>query len=157
MHIKQILAVLAIGTMVMGCATMDRMTNRNQSQPAASETYEDVPIQEPGLKLSTEQRFDDVPLPVNVREDTERTFVYESSSLQIGRMVYSTRATVNEIVSFYIRECPVSNWELQSVVQADGAELLFTKPGKRLLVSVTDMSVARAGAHTLILTLVPEE
>ena len=140
-----------------GCQTFDRISGRNQQPPASEETYEDVPVDAPGLKLSTEQRFADVPLPVSVREDLDKTFVYESSSLQIGRMVYTSRATVNELVSFYIRECPIAGWELQNVVQADGAELLFTKPGKRLIVSVSTASVSRGLGRELTITLVPEE
>ena len=157
---RTIPGIIALTLMIAlaGCQTFDRISGRNQSEPTASEeTYEDVPVDEPGLKLSTEQRFADVPLPVSVREDLDKTFVYESSSLQIGRMVYTSRATVNELVSFYIRECPIAGWNLQNVVQADGAELLFTKPGKRLIVSVSTASVSRGLGRELTLTLVPEE
>lgn len=155
---KRAIAALTVAVMVMGCQTFDRISGRNQNtDPAAEETYEDVPPTEPGLKLSTEQRFADVPLPTGLREDLEKTFVYESSTLQIGRLVYSTRATVNELVSFFIRECPVAGWELQNVVQADGAELVFKKSGKRLNVTVLTTGVAYGGGRQLIVTLIPDE
>lgn len=121
-----------------------------------SATAGEPPVPEPGLQLSTDQRFSDVPLPVGVHEDLEKSFVYESSKLQIGRMVYTTKSSVNELSSFYIRECPASGWKLVSVVQAAGAELSFTKPGKKLKVAINNLGIGRGGRQ-LVLTLVPDE
>jgi len=116
--------------------------------------HEGPALPDPGLLISTEQRFPDLPLPVGVKEDAERTFVFESSDLAVGRMVYATKSTVNELAQFYIDECPAADWELDSVIQANGAELLFRKPGKRLAVMIRDLGVARG--RMLTLTLTPE-
>jgi hypothetical protein len=110
---------------------------------------------DPGLQLSTQQRFRDVPLPVGVKEDFDRSYVYESSALQIGRMVYTSRAEVNDLANFYIKEAPLGGWQLQSAMQAQGGQtLLFTKPGKRLEVRVQEQGVGRS--RLLILSLTPE-
>ena len=112
-------------------------------------------LPEEGLKLSAQQRFPDVPLPEGVKEDAERTFVYEAPGLQIGRMVYTVRADASELARFYIRECPTAGWQLDSVVQADVVTLNFTKPDKKLRVSITDLGIARG--TELVLLMVPEE
>jgi len=95
-------------------------------------------------------------LPMGVREDREKTYVFESKTLQIGRMVYTLRASVAEVAQFYIRECPVSDWKLQSALQADGAQLIFEKPGKRLEVNAREVGLARGGTQ-LILHLTPTD
>jgi hypothetical protein len=111
-------------------------------------------LPEGGLPLGVQQRFDDVPLPLDVREDLERTYIYESKMIQVARMVYTSKASVNELAQFYIQECPVADWKLQSVLQAEGVELLFEKPGKRLLVEVRGQEgVGRS--RLLILRLEP--
>ena len=113
------------------------------------------PVAEPGLPLSTDQRFKDVPLPVGVKEDLERSYVYESSTLQIGRMVYTSRETINALAQFFIRECPTADWTLQHVVEADGADLEFRKQGKRLDVSIRDQGPTKG--RLLIINLTPTE
>ena len=107
------------------------------------------------LQMSTNQRISDVPLPAKAKEDLERSYVYESSSLQLGRMVYTVRASVNEIAQFYIDNAPAAGWKLINIKQAEGgAELLFRKEGKKLEVSVIPLGVLRS--QRLVLHLVPD-
>ena len=113
-----------------------------------------APPPEPGLALSASQRFADVPLPQGVTEEFDKTFVYEDANIQIGRMVYSTKSSVNDLAQFYIRECPTADWKLQNVIQADGADLLFLKANKRLKVTVRDLGMTKG--RQLILTVTPE-
>lgn len=118
-------------------------------------TVTESPPRSPVLQMAPEQRFKDVPLPVKAKEDLERSYVYESPTMQIGRMVYTIRASVNDIAQFYIDNCPAADWKLISVKQASGgAELLFTKQGKRLEVTVQPLGAFRG--KRLILHLVPE-
>lgn len=101
-------------------------------------------------------RFSDVPLPKGSKEDLERSFVYESHSLQIGRMVYKTKHRVSEVAQFYIQEAPQYDWKLISVMQAEGAQLAFEKPGKHMWVTVhRDGFFGRKS--TLIVNLIPED
>ena len=113
-----------------------------------------APATDSGLQLSSETRFKDIPLPVNVKEDLERTYVFESANLQLGRMVYTTRADINDLSNFYLRECPAAEWKLQNVLQAEGVSLLFTKPGKHLQINVQNLGVGQG--RRLIITLTPD-
>lgn len=108
-----------------------------------------------GLNVSVAQRFSDVPLPGGVKMDLERTFVYEDASLQIGRMVYSSRSSINRLAQFFIDECVSSGWKLDTVLQADGAELLFLKPGKRLRIAIRNGGMRRGG-RLIIVHLLPD-
>jgi hypothetical protein len=114
------------------------------------------PLPEPGLALSPDQRFSDVPLPIGLKENLERSYVYESASIQIGRVVYSSRASINELTHFFLRECPTSGWELKSLRQAAGStEMLFTKTGKRLEITVSSRGFGRG--REVIVNLAPED
>ncbi len=108
-----------------------------------------------GLALATNSRFKDVPLPAKAKEDLERSYVYESAALQIGRMVYNIRADVNEIARFYNDQCPAAGWALKNVQQATGnVYMLFTKSGKKLEVTVESLGMGRG--QRLILHMVPD-
>ena len=102
------------------------------------EPYEAPVIEQPGLALSPEQRFKDIPLPVGLKEDLDRTFVYQSSTIEVGRMVYKSRSTLVDLTQFFLRECPTAGWKRQNVLEAEGGKtLLFVKPGKALDVQIT--------------------
>jgi hypothetical protein len=108
-----------------------------------------------GLPLATTQRFPDLPLPLGVKEDLDRTYVFESSGFRVGRMVYNTRDAVADVAQFYIRECPIADWKLNSAVQAEGVQLQFLKGGEKLDVNVRGGSVSKG--TELILHLTPSE
>jgi len=126
-----------------------------QLEDSGGRTSGAAAVSEPGLKLSAQQRFKDVPLPEGLKEDAERTFVYESRVLQVGRLVYTCRSKPTELAQFYVRECPTAGWKLDTVVQADVITLNFSKPDKKLRVSITDLGIGRG--TELVLVLVPEE
>ncbi|GMV99697.1 MAG: hypothetical protein AMXMBFR84_08360 [Candidatus Hydrogenedentota bacterium] len=113
-----------------------------------------MPPAEEGLALSPSQRFSDIPLPTGLKEDLEKTFVFESASIQVGRMVYISRESVNDLAQFFIRECPAADWKLDNVVQVGAAELLFKKAGRRLTITVRDLGVSRG--RELVILLTPE-
>ncbi len=137
-----------------GCATSSGDLTQTDALDDAALSEEVLPPSEPGLIPALQQRFADIPLPANAREDLDRTYVYQAQGLELGRMVYTSRASVQELAQFYIREMPASDWTLESVTQADsGVGLLFTKPGKRLDVAVNAVGVGRA--RELVLHLVP--
>lgn len=138
------------------------LEDEGQSAPLATSTYSTdlppaggvaAPPVQPGLSLSSNQRFGDIPLPQGLTTDTARTFVYESSTLTLGRMVYTTRASVNEIAQFFIAQCPVSGWTRMNLIEADGVDMLFTKPGKKLEISIRE---AGRSQTQLVVNLTPE-
>lgn len=153
--VRKVALICLLAVVVAGCQSMP------WQKPAAAPVVEPVDpsapymapaVAESGLQLSPEQRFKDIPLPVGLREDMERTFVYQSSALQVGRMVYTSRASVTDLTNFFIRECPTAQWELKDVLEAGGKSLVYTKPGKRLVVLVQPLGVTKGRRVTITMT-----
>ncbi len=144
------ISVVVIAVLVLSACQSGPFWKKNKKDPLLDEGFTET-----GLPASLETRFPDVPLPAGVREDLERTFVYESSALQIGRMVYTSKHSVNEVAQFYIKEAPKFNWILMSVLQAEGAHLSFEKQGKRMDIVVRVSGIA-SGGSLLIISLTPD-
>lgn len=145
MKIVSTLAVAAVLVVAVGCQTgTPQWPWQKKEPPLAQYDAEGNPIagsnsSTTSLQGSPDQRFVDVPVPDGTVLDDERTFVWENPklNLQVGHMVYTTRADAGEVAQFYINECKAIGWTLVSATQAEGAQLLFTKPGRKLVVTVS--------------------
>ncbi|MBM3290156.1 MAG: hypothetical protein FJY92_08405 [Candidatus Hydrogenedentes bacterium] len=155
--------VVAMSVALSACTSMQNPFQRSSTPPPAEmpppaapapSAEPGPPPPEAGLAISPSQRFADVPLPVGAKEDVDKTFVYEDKNLQIGRMVYTTRSTTNELAQFYINESPAGGWKLVNNIQAAGQELQFVKASKRLTVVVRDLGPAKG--RQLWLTVTPD-
>ena len=146
------MSVAVIAVLVLSACESGPFRKKNGQDPLLDEGSA---FAETGLAAASETRFPDVPLPAGVKEDLERTFVYESNTIQIGRMVYSSKHAVNKVAQFYIREAPKFNWALTSVLQAEGTHLSFEKPGKRMLIVVRVSGITNGGSQ-LIISLTPD-
>lgn len=150
-------ASLAIAMILLlgACETIGWSPNMPTVQMGSSSQNSGMPPStQSGLALSSEQRFPDVPLPVGLTADPERTYAYDAKDLQIGRLVYTTRASVAELGQFYNLEAPAAGWKFERMVQADVLEIYFSKPGKRLTVTVRDLGLGRG--RQLVLNYNPD-
>ncbi len=155
-----LLIVLSVSSILIssGCGSMP--WKKNKEQPPV-ELLDETKAATDGLPAGETtlvpgpQRFKDVPLPEKTKEDFDRTYVYESGTLQVGRMVYTIRADANDIAQFYIKECPKHGWKLDNVIQGNGIQLNYSKEGRKLQVNVIPQGLGRP--KQLILTLTPAE
>jgi len=122
------------------------------SKPAAEGVEAPIPP-ESGLLMAVEQRFSDIPLPANVRQIPERSYVFESGTLQVGRMVYVSKAAMTELAQFYIKQLPSADWTRESLTETDRVRMVFTKPGKRLDIEIAEQGMSRP--RMLIINLQP--
>ena len=137
-HVPGILAVLLAVTLA-GCQNMPW---QRDSDVGGVDYYEDgdydAPIDEPGLAMSPDTRFQDIPLPDGLREVPEQTYVYETRNLRMGRMVYNTRHSIADLSNFFLKHTPAAGWEVVSVVEGADVTLKFAKEGRELTVDLKE-------------------
>lgn len=147
-------AALLLLPMLTACQTGGGTTGEVAPLEPLPADGKEAPIPpESGLAMATEQRFSDIPLPANAKQIPERTYVYETSELQVGRMVYTSKAAMGELANFYIKECPAGGWTRESLTETAGLHLGFTKPGKRLDIDISEQGVGRP--RLLVINLQP--
>lgn len=155
----RLLLVALVAISLVGCQTgnlpwANRTSGPDPDYTGTDSTYDTTAVPPPpsGLQASPSPRFGDIPLPVGLAEDPERTFVYEAPNLAVGRMTYTSRASVGELANFYIQEAATNGWEMGNVIQSDDAELTFSKPAKRLHVKIENIGVTKGRRLTITLT-----
>lgn len=132
--------VLIVGAAVAGCqSTSGRMPWQAPPPPPdlADDLGQTAAATGEGLRLAPSLRFKDIPVPANSEVDA-RTYIYESANLRIGRMVYKSKAHVNELATFFAKECPAAGWSPATAIQGGGAELVYQKGGELLKIVVKD-------------------
>lgn len=151
---RAFVVLLAVVALMPACQNgMSMPWQKNANAPVeSSNPLLAAPVVPDGLPLSTDSRFNDIPLPVGLTEVPERSFVFQSDTLEIGRMVYSTRADLNELVQFFIRESKNKGWSLVRVLEAEAKTIEFSMPGKKMVVSVQDRGMVKGRAVTITLT-----
>jgi hypothetical protein len=152
--------ILSAGLLFAGCETLPFQTEEEPPVKllGAPESggIGSAPISGIGIPAASHKRFNEIPLPEDLREDTQRSFVYDSRSVKIGKMVYNSKRSVNELAQFYITNAPLDGWNLVSTTQSeDSVMLFFVKQGKRLNVESRRVGVGRS--NELILYYLPAE
>lgn len=152
--------ILVAGILIAGCETMPFQSDDQPPVKLLSDSgtggAAPAATSGPGIAAAPHKRFNEIPLPDDLREDTQRSFVYDSRSVKIGKMVYYSKATINELAQFYITNAPQDGWSLVSTTQSEDSVLLFfVKPGKRLNVESKRAGVGRS--NELILNYLPAE
>jgi len=150
----RLLCVVLVACLILtGCATNPfAKKGPGPGEPGAGEP---PLLSEPGLRMASEQRFPDIPLPVGLKEDIERSYIYESATVKLGRMVYTSRDSMNALANFFLKECKNMGWNLESVLTAEGHEMIFKKPDKRLTVSIRSRGISRG--QLVVIHFTPSE
>ncbi|MFP6581419.1 MAG: hypothetical protein VCD00_02555 [Candidatus Hydrogenedentota bacterium] len=147
--------IRAIASMLLLTVTLCACQTGPFSRNTSDEELANELLQTDGGAATAPRRFDDVPVPKGAKEDTERTYTFESNSLQIGRMVYTVKDSPNNVAQFYIRECANLGWSLETALQANGVILEFNRPGIRLWVTTQPTGIANRST-LLILNYTPD-
>jgi len=157
---RSLVLLVILGLALSACQSVRWPWQKQTVPPPDLSDLEDEDLPEPpppvegALRVSSQQRFTDIPLPVGAREDP-RTYVFQSASLRVGRLVYTMRASMADLANFFMSECPAADWELKTFVQADGAELTFMKGGEVLLVRIREVGVTRSCEFEIHITPEP--
>ncbi|WP_456457085.1 hypothetical protein [Thermovibrio sp.] len=118
---KRLLLVVPL-ILLSGCATMQTNTQKpliTQEQLKEELLGDLVPIY-PGFKL--------VP---------DKSFIYESGNVKVGRLYFVGDAKLKDVVSYYKETLPDKGWEPVAItIYGNSAELTYTTPQQFLQITV---------------------
>ena len=104
--------------------------------PATQQEVKTTPaLQEQQVK--TDLLEENIPVYPGFHLIPDKSFIYESGNIKVGRLVFRGRASVKDIVSYYKATLPDKGWEpLTITVYGKSAELTFTNPSEVLQIQV---------------------
>ena len=117
------LLVIPLLILFPACATMTQ------------EGVKTAPVQE--QKIKSDLLEENIPIYPGFHLIPEKSFIYESGNVKVGRLVFSGDASVKDVVSFYKSTLPENGWEpLTMTVYGKSAEMTFTNPQNVLQIQV---------------------
>lgn len=104
--------------------------------PATQQEVKTTPtLQEQQVK--TDLLEENVPVYPGFHLIPDKSFIYESGNIKVGRLAFRGGAPVKDVVSYYKATLPEKGWEpLTITVYGKSAELTFTTPDKVLQIQV---------------------
>jgi len=95
-----------------------------------------APVQEEQVK--EEILGANVPVYPGFKLIPSKSFIYESGSVKVGRLIFTGRAPIKNIVSYYKAVLPEKGWEpLTITVNGNSAQLTFTSPDQVLQIEAS--------------------
>jgi hypothetical protein len=82
--------------------------------------------------------FDDVAVPSEFKLVKDSSFVYQSGSLRNGLLVFDGRVEPVSTANFVVAAMAKDNWRMKSSFKYGRTLMLFEKPGKTALISITE-------------------
>jgi hypothetical protein len=108
----------------MGCSVNTTLTKKN--------TTSDVEVKE--IKPKT---FDNVPIYPDFEFVPEKSFIYESGEIKIGKLVFKGNASIDEVVNYYKATLPEEGWKPISIsIFGKEANMTYTTSNRVLQVYV---------------------
>ena len=104
--------------------------------PVSQQKVETTPaLQEQQVKADLLE--ENIPVYPGFHLIPEKSFIYESGNIKVGRLVFKGNAPVKNVVSYYKATLPDKGWEpLTITVYGKNAELTFTNPDQVLQIQV---------------------
>lgn len=67
------------------------------------------------VKQTKTEKFDDIPIYPGFNIIREKSIIYESGNIKVGRLVFRGDASINDVVDYYKTNLPENGWEPISI------------------------------------------
>ena len=82
--------------------------------------------------------FDDVLIPRDLKLNTKSSFVYHSSGLTAGVLVFTSKVERSSLIQFFENNMAKDNWQAVSSFKSPRTLLLFQKANRWCVINITD-------------------
>lgn len=134
----RLLLIIALVFVLMGCAS-----TQNTGSPGEPGSG---PFSQ-GQEASQEQAnfyydFEDVLVPKEMELLPDESLLFETPSVKIGVLVFKGRVDTVSLFDFFMANMPKDNWQLRSYFKYGRYILVYEKPGKDCIISLTEHSLS---------------
>jgi hypothetical protein len=126
-------ALVFVLTMVVGCASM-------RKDPVDSEESAQLTAQAEDTPGPLYYDFGDVLVPLELKVDKKKSFVYHAPGFTAGVIGLSGRVDVNSLIRFFENNMAKDNWKLVSAFKSPRTILFFNKPNRSCIINITEGS-----------------
>jgi len=126
-----ILGLLVVFASFSGCATWTEMTTGPGTQEV--EGIEGPPAPEPVY-----YDFDDVLVPLELKVDKGKSFVYHAPDFKAGILSLSGGVEIASLISFFENNMAKDNWRLLSAFKSPRTIMFFNKPNRSCIINITE-------------------
>jgi hypothetical protein len=128
--LAMVLALFFVCAVFVGCAGLQQKTTES-SAGAAGETGSETP--EPSY-----HDFEDVLVPVELKVDKDKTFIYHGPGFKAGILALSGRVEMNSLILFFETNMAKDNWRLLSEFKSPRTLMFFNKPTRTCVINITE-------------------
>jgi hypothetical protein len=104
------------------------------------------------LNISSQLRFEDVPVPAGFVLLRKGSYVFQNNQTRLGTLRYAGKSDVGVVLEFYKRAMTRNGWDLINLVEFDTVVLNFEKAQESCIVT---LECGRSGKTMITLTLSP--
>ncbi len=126
------LALLLVLMISAGCASLKSGTASSEDSAVQITTEEE---ETPGPLYYD---FGDVLVPVELKPDRKRSFIYHAPGFTAGVLVLTGRVDLDSLVRFFENNMVKDNWRLLSAFKSPRAIMFFSKANRSCVVNITE-------------------
>ena len=125
------LALVAVFVMSTGCASLKKdATGLEEPEPeVTSKAEEPEPLY---------YDFEDVLVPIELKVDKDKSFVYHAPGFTAGILALSGRTEINSLIRFFENNMTKDNWRLVSSFKSPRTIMFFNKPNRSCIINITE-------------------
>lgn len=88
------------------------------------------------VRFSTDVTFEDIPVPAGFTLERGKSYSFQNDVTRVGRLVYTGRSSLNNVLSFYQQQMPLHGWQEMSYVDYDASVRYYEKSGQSCILAV---------------------
>ena len=113
-----------------GCAT----STLSEQTTAPGEPLQATQAVEP--ETARYYDFEDVPVPVEMELNADRSFVFQTTEFAAGLLAFSGRVELDSLISFFRIKLPDDGWRFLSSIKSPKTILFFQKANRLCIITI---------------------
>ncbi len=122
------LSALVVLALIAGCSNLNGKRRGSEEAPAFEEQ-------------ARYYHFEDILFPHALKLEMDRSFIYETPSLTVGRLILSGRVQAYSLLNFFTQNMEKDGWKLVSKFGFKDVVLNFSKSNRNCTVNIYDRPI----------------